>query len=493
MGNCFPSPHRDNEVPLHGLIQSSPPPPESSSIPPSPDGSRKSTHLNRVETAASFMPGATAGTTAVIFVNMQQSPQRRHTMPVQGTPQRPALVPAFTPTMGNLRYAPGHSEILVIGKSLCGKSSLINSIFKVDPSTDESRTVDVDSGFVHVTSRNNRHHIVHECSEIAQNIQIIREFITGRTGPNFPASEKLHAIWICVPTQDVVDRNIGDGVEEPAMVVPVVLVATKFDLVVSQVPADIAGDAARHYENARARARATYKRTCRSLLPSNLKDVPAEAVSTDPRFSDLIHRGNPQISPVPLVWSIAQRIIHNLIIQASIELCGVIHVDIVDVWNLRDRDGYLRGREFKTKMSNLVKDSAELLPTGASPSYATVPALMTGGWATNSYQNSAEHIRYIMGYIVDLTVILHRFFISAHDVSTSEVQATMNLHVRSGLREQIHGDIHRFVTVLASLPHHGNDLAMEKIIDLIRQFCVPPLLGSECQESFPDYLRESRQ
>jgi len=224
-----------------------------------------------------------------------------------------------------------------------------------------------------------------------------------------------------------------------------------------------------------------------------------------PTTSSETQRGNPPISPVPLVWSIAQRIIHNLIIQASIDVgcsrywrglsssqdftdrpledcAGVIHLDIVDVWNLRDRDGYLRGREFKTKMSNLVKDSAELLPTGASPRtngmprrQATVPVRMTGGWATNSYQNSAEHIRYIMGYIVDLTVILHRLFISAHDVSASEVQATMDLHVRSGLREQIHSDIHRFVSVLASLPHHGNDLAMEKIIDLIRQFCVPPL------------------
>jgi hypothetical protein len=65
------------------------------------------------------------------------------------------------------------------------------------------------------------------------------------------------------------------------MVVPVVLVATKFDLVVSQVPADIAGDAARHHEHARARAHAMYKRTCRSLLPSHLKDVPAEAVSSN--------------------------------------------------------------------------------------------------------------------------------------------------------------------------------------------------------------------
>jgi len=38
-----------------------------------------------------------------------------------------------------------------------------------------------------------------------------------------------------------------------------------------------------------------------------------------PSASSETRVANPQIAPVPLVWSIAQRISHDLIIQASIE------------------------------------------------------------------------------------------------------------------------------------------------------------------------------
>jgi len=78
-----------------------------------------------------------------------------------------------------------------------------------------------------------------------------------------------------------------------------------------------------------------------------------------------------------------------------------------------------------------------------------------------------------MGYIVDLTVILHGFFVSAHDVSASKVHEAMDYHLQSRLRGQIHQDIRSFVTEQASLIYRGNDLVMEKIIDLIRQSCVP--------------------
>jgi len=79
----------------------------------------------------------------------------------------------------------------------------------------------------------------------------------------------------------------------------------------------------------------------------------------------------------------------------------------------------------------------------------------------------------MMGYIVDLTVILHGFFVSARDVSANKVHEAMCDHHQSRLREQIHQDIRSFVTEQASLIYRGNDLVMEKIIDLIRQSCVP--------------------
>ena len=81
----------------------------------------------------------------------------------------------------------------------------------------------------------------------------------------------------------------------------------------------------------------------------------------------------------------------------------------------------------------------------------------------------------MMGYIVDLTVILHGFFISAGDVSANKVHEAMDYYLQSRLREQVHQDIRNFVTQQASLIYRGNDLVMEMIIDLIRQCCVPKL------------------
>ncbi len=79
----------------------------------------------------------------------------------------------------------------------------------------------------------------------------------------------------------------------------------------------------------------------------------------------------------------------------------------------------------------------------------------------------------MMGYIVDLTVILHGFFVSARDVSASKVHEAMDYHLQSPLREEIHQDIRGFVTEQALFIYRGKDLVMEKIIDLIRQSCEP--------------------
>ena len=55
-----------------------------------------------------------------------------------------------------------------------------------------------------------------------------------------------------------------------------ILVFTKFDVVVSKLLFDIAGGDARQHERARARARAMYEDSCRRLFH---EDVPTEIVS----------------------------------------------------------------------------------------------------------------------------------------------------------------------------------------------------------------------
>ncbi|KAI0246090.1 hypothetical protein BJV78DRAFT_1158147 [Lactifluus subvellereus] len=398
-----------------------------------------------------------------------------------------------------------------------------------------SGNADINIGFPYP---DNGRLIVHECPGFepgsAQNFPAIREFITRRTNTDLPQSEKLHAIWVCVPTLDLIDGTLGDGVEEILSMqkVPVVLVFTKFDLLVSKVLFDIAGGDSQQHERAKVEAERKYEELCHLRLRKKPRDVPVEIVSTNPGLSDLIsklfattHRlvvadsvnasvvstlseaqgEKVQNPPVSLAWSIAQRVSRDAKLRASIvvgqsrpslnvgywrslgssnefsgrtleEWAEVIRSDIVDVWNLRDHTKYLSSGEFKAQMSHLVKDLAEPL-AGAPPSsnldgiIEARSATPAAQWVKNPYQNTTENIRCIIGYIVDLTVIHNELFRSGRDVSVGDVLSVMDSHDKSGTRSRIHNEIRRIVTETAQMSYGTDNLILEKAIRLITQFC----------------------
>jgi hypothetical protein len=83
----------------------------------------------------------------------------------------------------------------------------------------------------------------------------------------------------------------------------------------------------------------------------------------------------------------------------------------------------------------------------------------------------------VVGYIVDLTVILDGVFgEAAGDMSPDDVERVINRLVSSGRTTVIHQHIRRFITeafaITFSVPQ--KDLVLERIIDLIKQFCVTP-------------------
>ncbi|KAI9456396.1 hypothetical protein BJY52DRAFT_1381678 [Lactarius psammicola] len=421
-------------------------------------------------------------------------------------------------------------RILVVGKSGSGKSSLIKAVFKVDVTEAPERTLgkaDIDIEF---RPEDNRYLIVHECSGFepqagdSQNLQIIRDFISHRTDASRSPSERLHAIWICVPASDVIDGRLGNGVEEilGLRTVPVVIVFTKFDVVVSQVLFDVAGGDTQHHERARVKAHIMYEDSCRRVFHKEPRDMPAVVVSQKPRFSDFVdnlivmtdrfitdsrapsarsgvQRAKQRVGPVPLAWSAALRVNHDIIIQASIEVgrsrywsslwfspdfadqtlkncVNIIHVDIIEIWNMNDKSRYLSSDKFKAKMSHLVKDLAGSSnatsgsgPTRAGDDYAD--------WVHDVYRGSQENVRCVMGYIVDLTVILDGIFrTAAGDMSPSDTQLVFDRHIQSGHRDAIHRDIWGFIAEAFAIRSFApqKDLVLERIIDLIKQFCVPP-------------------
>ncbi|KAH9172740.1 hypothetical protein EDB89DRAFT_1963392 [Lactarius sanguifluus] len=403
-------------------------------------------------------------------------------------------------------------EVLPDGFSQSGKSSLINAVFNIDMAAapgSQHDNADINVGF---SPANNRYLVFGD----AQSLQTIRDFISYRTDADRSASERLHAIWICVPISDAIEKGLGDGVKDIFDVkkVPALIVFTKFDLLVSRVQFDVTRG-----EQPGAKARATYEGLC------SLPDVPAVIFSGNFSSAYVPHKTilcppsadsqdltgrpasssqvlpSPPITPTLLAWSIAQRVNHDVIIQASIEhsayhptcslacvgywrslgtsqdfndqalasCVNVIHEDIINVWNFDDKEGYLLGRDFMSRMSHLVGDLAG--PSAISPDLNGTVVTMAQ-WMNGLYQNkNNRNIRCIMAYIIDLTVILYGLFSSTRSVSGTEVQSAVKDFAKSNVRGQIHDHIRSFITQIP-FTYQNKDTIMEVIIDLIKQNCV---------------------
>ncbi|KAF8469329.1 hypothetical protein DFH94DRAFT_232284 [Russula ochroleuca] len=424
-------------------------------------------------------------------------------------------------------------EILVVGKRGSGKSSLINATFRVDMSAAPAKVSDINFAF---RPDDNHHLIVHESAGLEpgepQGLRAIRDFISNRTDPSRAAAERLHAIWICVSSSDAVNGSIGEGVEEILSMrrVPVVVAFTKSDLAFSHISGSDGGNS-QYQDRARSRAYAQCEQLCRPLFRREPRDVPAELVSVMPQYGALINNlivttdrfimgsrtasnpssrsssqgTKPRIAPAPLAWSVALRSSRDITIQASIEIgrsreyidhmnepgltnyfplgywrslwssldfadqplkscVNIIHVDIVEIWNLYDRNRYLSSNQFKINMSHVVKDLA--VPTAPPGSDWNASGDKFADWVYDVYRGSQENVRCVMGYIVNLIVILDSIF------RTAAGNVTENAALKA--TGSIHRDIRSFVTetfgIRFALPQ--KDLVLEKVIDLIRQYCT---------------------
>ena len=84
-----------------------------------------------------------------------------------------------------------------------------------------------------------------------------------------------------------------------------------------------------------------------------------------------------------------------------------------------------------------------------------------------------------MGYIVDLAVILDDISrTNAGSVSVDAAQSAINRQIEYDRRDRIHRDIHIFVNeTFANFTVMQRDLVLEKIVNLITQYCVLPSTG----------------
>jgi hypothetical protein len=81
-----------------------------------------------------------------------------------------------------------------------------------------------------------------------------------------------------------------------------------------------------------------------------------------------------------------------------------------------------------------------------------------------------------MAYIIHLTVIFDAIFSTiSGNISQENVQLVIDWHVRSGKKDKIHRKIRGFVREAFDIGFSARhqDLILERIIDLIQEFCVP--------------------
>ncbi|KAI0261919.1 hypothetical protein BGY98DRAFT_1192678 [Russula aff. rugulosa BPL654] len=360
-----------------------------------------------------------------------------------------------------------------------GKSSLINATFRVNMSAAPGIGSDINLAF---RPDDNHHLIVHEYSGLEsgdpQGLRTVQDFITNRTDPNRAPAERLHAIWICIPSSDAIGGSIGEGVDDILNTtrVPVVVAFTKSDLAFPHILRSESG----HYQNQdrMTRAYAQCEKLCRSLFRREAKEVPAELVSVIPQYGALVNNlivttdrfildsstahlspwsskgatRKPRIAPAPLAWSVALRASRDITIQASIETgrsrywrnlrsslefgdqplkncVSIIHIDIVEIWNLFDRHRYLSSNQFKINMSHIVKDPA-IQTGGTSSNDWDVCGDKFADWVYDVYRGSQENVQCVMGYIVSLTVILDDISrTTGADVSENAVLEVMKTHL----------------------------------------------------------------
>ncbi|KAG1777955.1 hypothetical protein EV702DRAFT_1027256 [Suillus placidus] len=377
-------------------------------------------------------------------------------------------------------------RILVIGKVGVGKTSLINCAFGVQnaiPAHDMPGEATID---VPLFSPQNNRFVLHDSNGFEPgekgNLKIVRDFIDRRRAmPDL--KDQLHAVWLCFQIPRAGGRLLETGVEQFLTSklkgelgnVPIVIVFTKYDLLLERVERTLDESAIKSLSKAAIQeltensAKDKLQEICIAPLETLGSDIPHVTVSTNGNHEETLarliqtteelvykHFG----TDVSVMTSVAQRVDPGLNIKASIEVgkkkywnalasggsfknrsmrdcLHVLHTDIVNVWNFQDTHGYLRSPEFRTLMTNMV-DELDVGPTAdpnknlafglsivgtvagivsalagpAAPIVAPIMAsVVIAKWAYDVYQQSRVSLQRFMKYIIDLTLVLQTLYI----------------------------------------------------------------------------------
>ncbi|KAF8269182.1 hypothetical protein EI94DRAFT_1699674 [Lactarius quietus] len=166
--------------------------------------------------------------------------------------------------------------------------------------------------------------------------------------------------------------------------------------------------------------------------------------------------------------------------QTLLSCLNTIHDDLVEIWNLNDQAKYLLSDGFKARMSHVAKDLARSAGKVSNP-YPTGGGTEFADWVHGVYMDSQENVCGVMGYIVDLTVILNAIFntpsggIPSEDVLDSRLSiAILDLATRARFTAtSVDLSQKNFVYIVAQrLTTLGEDLP-----DMAERHSMDPLVG----------------
>ncbi|KAF8351788.1 hypothetical protein F5887DRAFT_2985 [Amanita rubescens] len=421
-------------------------------------------------------------------------------------------------------------RILIVGRTGTGRSSLIHAAFNTPLAS--AGIADVNE---EIKSTNNKDLILHDSQGYepgnVEKFQILEEFITERCQKK-DIAEKLHAIWLCIDVPYAGGRIFETGDERIFELnrneVPIIVVFTKFDLfltalhkrgeakdpislelaekifkkkhgpVFDKLTKNIGGQIP--YALVSIRVPETLKR----LVKITMKSIRAK---TPTLFSRIVRiRGalfNRSIKRVHLrgenqylaefAFARAQRVDMDARIAASIKVAkkghwrtmvaGIrllnvslqeylytIHKGIIRSWTSNE---FLITDSACHRMMVLVGDlnHQNISATQSKTTMALVGASLAKVWRKGVYQQRPEHMRCLMGYVVDLTLIQQAIFLASlqHPLEEKDLEDRVNEIIYefccSRKKDDIHNEIREFV---ATQDWHSKTNVVNKIESLIK-------------------------
>ncbi|KAJ7891639.1 hypothetical protein B0H14DRAFT_2496757 [Mycena olivaceomarginata] len=186
--------------------------------------------------------------------------------------------------------------------------------------------------------------------------------------------------------------------------------------------------------------------------------------------------------------------------DSTLETClATIHDEITESWNFHDPNDLLNGKEFRDHIKALVQlvtpgeteakswfqnlDNFEtLVGLGTAVATAVAPAIsgialsvVFIAWLRNAYRRSPEVLRCLMGYIIDLTLVMDQLFLVVlairppRALTTTEIDIALEQYKNLDL-VHVHRKVRQYANKATFVQILQANNAEQKVKELIEQF-----------------------